>query len=158
LISFSSSCVTCFANFSGLSIFNIHIYSFVAATIRLFFLESYKRCLLHCGIEHCEISLVPIYAKKYANTNFVVSLWFDWFTRMRVLTLSNQKSQILLNFIFFPSLSSLVTNFEHGDNPTTNHTYEYLLGDQRSSKFGLIWECTAFEENGRIFKIKLCLE
>ena len=52
--------------------------------------------------------------------------------------LSNQKSQILLNFIFLPSLSSLVTNFEHGDNPTTNHTYEYLLGDQRSSKFGLI--------------------
>jgi hypothetical protein len=43
------------------------------------------------------------------------------------------------DFVFeMPSLSCLVTNFEHGDNPTTNHTYEYLLGDQRSSKFGLI--------------------
>ena len=31
-----------------------------------------------------------------------------------------------------------VTHFEHGDNPTANHTYEYLSCDQRSSKFGLI--------------------
>jgi hypothetical protein len=39
---------------------------------------------------------------------------------MRVLTLSNKKSQILLNFILFPSLLCLVTHFEHGDNPTAN--------------------------------------
>jgi hypothetical protein len=75
---------------------------------------------------------------------------------MRVLTLSNQKSQILLNFIFFSSLSCLVTNFEHGDNPTANHTYEYLSCDQRSSKFGLKWEGKAFEEEGRIFEITFC--
>jgi hypothetical protein len=49
-----------------------------------------------------------------------------------------------------------VTHFEHGDNPTANHTYEYLSCDQRSSKFGLIWEGKAFEEDGRIFEITFC--
>jgi hypothetical protein len=40
------------------------------------------------------------------------------------------------DFVFV--MRRLVTNFEHGDNPTANHTYEYLSCDQRSSKFGLI--------------------
>ena len=46
LFSFSSSCVTCFANFSGLSIFNINIHSFVTATIRPLFVRNPQKMSL----------------------------------------------------------------------------------------------------------------
>jgi hypothetical protein len=46
LFSCSSSCVTCFVNFSGLSIFNINIYSFVTATIRPLFVRNLQKMSL----------------------------------------------------------------------------------------------------------------
>ena len=54
------------------------------------------------------------------------------------------------------SIALMLSDNEHGDNPIANHTCEYLSCDQRSSKFSLIWEGTAFEEDGHIFEIKFC--